>query len=754
MSRHAWRGLSLAGLLAALLAWPIASAAPRQEDTAGVAPGTREMAALLAKIAGGVDPDVLWFNVNRERAERMAGRLDEQRSPVDSVRFRYAYASELAFAGRYLDALETLRLLEPDADAIGHELGADGYIALLMLQAVTHLRMGEAQNCADGVNADSCLLPIRGRGVHVRKAGSTAALDVLARILRIDPGNLRARWLTNIAHMTLGTYPEAVPPAVLIAPSVFTSSQAMPAFVNVAGAVGLDLHGLSGGVVLEDLNRDGRLDLMVSAIGFDDQIQVFENDGSGRFVDRTATSGLRGETGGLNLVHADYDNDGLADVLVLRGGWMSTEGKFPLSLLRNLGGFRFEDVTKRAGLLRFHPTQTATWLDFNGDGHLDLFVGNESSQGDLHPCELFRNNGDGTFTDVARAAGVDLLGYVKGVVSGDYDNDGRPDLYLSIAEAPNALFHNDGPGPDTIWRFSNVSKTAGIEAPRNSFPTAFFDYDNDGWLDIFVAPFQSAAEDVAADYLGLPTSADRARLYRNRRDGTFEDVTRAAGLDRVTPGMGLNYGDLDNDGWLDLYIGTGNPDFATLVPNLMFRNDGGQRFVDVTTAGNFGHLQKGHGIAFGDIDNDGDQDVFEKMGGAYEADTAFSVLFENPGTTGRWVGLELQGVRANRGAVGARVAILVQTPNGPRSIHRVVGPGASFGSQPLALHVGLGDATRITSVRVRWPGSERLQTFRAIRPGAHHLLREGATTAAPIERPRLTFAREPSPARHEHPSRR
>lgn len=739
--------LALLAGLAVLEAQPIGSPAT-EVDT--VAASTREMAALLAERARAVDPDALWFNVNTKRVELFRQRLVQKRSRVEAVRFGYTFAGELAFAGRYAEALETLQHLLAEAEDVGAELGADGYIALLMLQATTHLRMGEEQNCAEGVNRDSCLLPIRGQGVHVRKAGSAAALETLERILRIDPANLRARWLVNIAHMTLGTYPDDVSSPALIPPGVFAADYALPPFVNVAGQVGLAIHGLSGGVVLEDLDNDGRLDLVVSAIGFEDQIQVFANDGSGRFVDRTATSGLLGLTGGLNLIHADYDNDGLPDVLVLRGGWMSTEGKFPMSLLRNMGNFRFVDVTKEAGLLRFGPTQTATWFDYNGDGWLDLFVGNESSQGDRHPCELFRNNGDGTFTEVARESGVDLLGYVKAVVSGDYDNDGRPDLYLSIAEAPNVLFRNEGRQPHGTWRFSNVSRHAGVEEPRNSFPAMFIDYDNDGWLDIFVAPFQSGAEDVAADYLGLPTKADRARLYRNEGDGTFTDVTKAAALYRVTPGMGLNYGDLDNDGWLDIYIGTGNPDFATLVPNLMFRNDEGRGFQDVTTAGNFGHLQKGHGIAFGDIDNDGDQDIFEKMGGAYESDRAYSVLFENPGSSNRWTSLELEGTKANRAAIGARVKVTLQTPRGTRILHRTVGPGASFGSQTLRQEIGLGDATAVVSVEVRWPGSNLVQTFRGIRPGARYRVREGTESPALVERPRVSLSRDPMDHGHTH----
>jgi hypothetical protein len=725
----------------------LAATAPAADD--GVAPSTREMAALLAARAAAVNPDRLFFNVNTQRAELFRARLKERRSPVDAVRVGLQFASELSFSGQYNEALFTLDRLIREADEIADQLGADTYLQLLMLQASTFMRMGEEQNCSDGHNRDSCLLPIRDKGVHQRKDGSTRAIAVLERVLRLDPGNLRARWLLNIAHMTLGSYPDGVLPTALIPPKLFESAAPFPRWDNVAADIGLDIFGLSGGAVLEDLNRDGLLDLVVSAIGFNDQMRVFANEG-GRFVDRTATSGLTGETGGLNLVHSDFDNDGLLDILVLRGGWMTHEGRFPLSLLRNLGDFRFVDVTKSAGLLRFAPTQTATWFDYNGDGWLDLFVGNESTADDHHPCELFRNNRDGTFTNVAKETGVDLLGYVKGVTSGDYDNDGRPDLYLSIAEVRNVLFHNDGPQPDGSWKFSNVTKMAGVEEPLKSFPTMFLDYDNDGWLDLFVGPFQSGAEDVAADYLGLETPADRPRLYKNNRNGTFTDVTRAMGLWRVTPSMGLNYGDLDNDGWLDIYIGTGNPDFATLVPNLMFRNDGGKRFLDVTTAGNFGHLQKGHGIAWGDVDNDGDQDIFEKMGGAYEADRAFSALYENPGNRNGWVSLELEGSTSNRSAVGARLKVTLRAPRGPRVLYRTVGERGSFGSSTLRQEIGVGDATGIASIEVRWPGSGRVQLVRGLELRKRYRVREGRIAPIPVERPHTPLVRGRA-APHTHP---
>jgi hypothetical protein len=717
-----------------------------------VAPGTREMAALLAERAAAIKPTDLWFNVNDARVEMLAKEISLPGPPREVMRRRYAHAAELLYAGQYPEAIAQAERLLHDVDAGGPDGAAEAHINILMLQAQAYLRWGEEQNCADasGHNRDSCLLPIRGQGIHRRREGSMKAVETLERVLRIDPGSLRARWLLNIAHMTLGSYPEGVPRDLLIPPSAFAAEYPLKPFVNVAREVGLDIYGRSGGAVLEDFDNDGLLDLMTSATGFQDQTQVFRNDGTGKFVNRTAASGLTGLTGGLNMIQADYDNDGLVDVIVLRGAWMGAAGRFPLSLLRNLGGFRFEDVTKKAGLLRFHPTQTAVWWDYNGDGWLDLFVGNESWAGDLNPCELFRNNRDGTFTEIARDVGLDVLGYVKGVVSGDYDNDGRPDLYLSVIESRNLLFHNDGPQPGGKWRFTNVASAAGVEEPSFSFPAMFFDYDNDGWLDLFVAAYKGGAEDVAADYLGLPTPVDRGRLYHNERNGRFRDVTKEAGLWTVMMVMGLNYGDLDNDGWLDFYAGTGNPDFSTLVPKRMFRNDGGKRFQDVTTAGNFGHLQKGHGIAFGDVDNDGDQDIFEEMGGAYQADRAFSVLYENPGNANGRIGLDLEGDASNRRAIGARLKISLQTPRGPRVLHRTVGSGGSFGASPLRQEIGIGEATAVASVEVRWPGSGTVQTFRGVTPGGSYRLREGADRPEPVDRPRIMLSR--TPASHSHDS--
>jgi len=722
------------------LALIVAGAAPVAGQDA-VAPSTREMGRLLRERAAQVDPAKLPYIVNDRRADWLAGRLAGTVDPVRRSSLRFDYATELVNAGRIPEAIEALGVLRSEAEGLGPAVWQRVAPLLLNLGAVAWLRLAEERNCHMGNAAQSCLLPIRGRGIHRDREGSTRAVQVLDELLSIAPDNLRARWLLNLAHMTLGQYPEGVPPPFLIPPDRFASDYPLPRFPNVARQRGLDLYQLSGGAILEDFDGDGWLDLMVSSMGLEDPLRYFRNTGGGHFEERTAEAGLTGELGGLNLLQADYDGDGFVDALVLRGGWLGSEGRFPLSLLRNDGDGTFTDVTVEAGLLRDGPTQTAVWLDYDGDGRLDLYVGNETtSANELHPCELFRNLGGGRFEEVGAEAGVDAIGFVKAVVSGDYDDDGRPDLYLSLGGGNNLLFHNDGPRPGGGWAFSERAAAAGVAEPFVSFPAFFFDYDNDGHQDLFVAGYGAMAEDVAADYLGLPwvtRQAGHSRLYRNRGDGTFEDATRQVGLDRAIVGMGINYGDLDSDGWLDFYVGTGNPDLSTLVPNRMFRNDAGRSFQDVTTAGDFGNLQKGHAICFGDVDNDGDEDVFEEMGGAVASDRAYSTLFQNPGHGHRWLGLMLEGARSNRFAVGARVEVVVETGQGERSLFRSVGSGGSFGASPLRLHVGLGDARRVLRVRVRWPRADgRLEEYAGMEAGRWYRLREGTPGATAVDLPR------------------
>jgi hypothetical protein len=265
-----------------------------------------------------------------------------------------------------------------------------------------------------------------------------------------------------------------------------------------------------------------------------------------------------------------------------------------------------------------------------------------------------------------------------------------------------------------------------------SFPTWFFDYDNDRWLDLFVAGFRGTLGDVASEYLGRPHSGQLPRLYRNSGDGTFEDVTREARLDKIMWAMGSNYGDLDNDGFLDFYIGTGDPDYRAMVPNRMFRNANGTFFQEVTASGGFGHLQKGHGVAFGDLDGDGDQDIYQVLGGAREGDVFQNALFLNPGHGNSWVTLRLEGVVSNRAAIGARIRVRVATPTRDRDIHALVGGGGSFGGSSLQQEIGLGRATVIRSLSITWPVTGKADVYEDVPVNRAYRMREGDPTLTPV----------------------
>ncbi len=579
---------------------------------------------------------------------------------------------------------------------------------------VACLRLGEVENCCQRNTPDSCILPIRGGGVHSKPEGSREAIAHFLEVLRgATPDEdlaMSARWLLNIAHMTLGTHPDGVPREYLIPPERFRSEVDFPRFRNVAASLGLATYNLSGGAIVDDFDGDEYLDIVTSTWDTTGRMRFFQNRRDGTFAERSEEAGLAGIRGGLNLKQADYDGDGDLDILVLRGAWLGERGRHPNSLLRNDGGGRFSDVTFAAGLAEVHyPTQTADWADFDNDGDLDLYIGNEHTERLAAPSQLFSNNGDGTFTDIAPAAGVTNDRWAKGVSWGDFDGDRLPDLYVSNYRGANRLYRNDGDGT-----FTDVAPSLGVTGPEVSFPVWFWDYDNDGVLDIFVASYAGRVALVARHYIGERVEEGLPALYRGDGHGGFREVARQSGLDHPVLPMGSNFGDLDGDGFLDFYLGTGDPDFASLVPNLMYVNRGGERFVNVTFAGGFGHLQKGHSVAFADLDNDGDLDLFEQMGGAFRGDPYGDALYENPGFGSRWVSLRLVGVQSNRAAIGARILVVVREKGRSRSIYRHVTSGGSFGAGPLRQTIGVGGAEAIERLEVFWPRTGTTQTFRDV----------------------------------------
>lgn len=677
---------------------------------------TQKMMQRLALLSTSSDPMLNSF-LNDQRLAVLQNLSIQDTDQNDPFRVKSRMAHEMLRAGQSEQAAELFGQLLTQVNEQANQYPKSLAIQLRKWRAISFMRWGEQSNCVALHMSQSCLFPIDNDAVHLNQQGSKAAMADYRLLLEENPQDLSSRWLYNLAAQTIGVYPEQVPESWLLAPELFASEIDIDPFINVAPQLNLNTVGLSGGSIMEDFNGDGLLDIMVSSWGLNDQMRLFINRGSAGFEETTGESGLVGIVGGLNMVQADYDNDGDIDVLVLRGAWLFDNGRHPNSLLQNDGHGFFVDVTEASGLLSFHPTQTAAWGDFDNDGWLDLFIGNEIRPNNAHPGELYRSNGDGTFSEIAQPAWIASNGFVKAVVWGDYDNDGKIDLYVSRLGQTNLLYKNlSEPGKP---RFKEVAQLLGVEEPIFSFPAWFWDYDNDGWLDIFVADYssqayvdnqtiktdQNAVEQIVASYLKQPVLST-PRLYRNNQGGGFERVDHQLGLNTPSLAMGANFGDIDNDGYPDMYWGTGDPSFQTLIPNRMFRNHEGKQFQDATTSAGVGHLQKGHGVSFGDMDNDGDQDIYAVMGGAYSGDVFQNALFQNPGNEHHWLTLRLQGSHANRSAIGARVHLRIDTPSGSRDIHKVVSSGGSFGANSLQQEIGLGEATSIRFIRIDWPGGE------------------------------------------------
>ena len=363
--------------------------------------------------------------------------VGEQRDVKALFRDYHNLAQLWAYQGNLEQTVKYLQAAHGEALSLGDK---EVLLELEEKLGIAYLRWGEIENSVHTAHVKSCLFPMEGRGPLKGTAGWESAIKHFQRFLEEKPEDLEVKWLLNLAYMALGRYPDGVPKQYLIPLGPFESKQDVGQFVDVAPCAGLDTFNMAGGAIVDDFDQDGFLDVVTSTLDPCASLRYMHNTGRGAFTDRTAQAGLANQLGGLNMNQADYNNDGCTDILVLRGAW-----QVPMrnSLLRNNCDGTFTDVTRESGLaVPATKTQTAAWADIENDGDLDLFVGNESAA-----SQLFLNKGDGTFVDIAAAAGVNRVGFTKGVTAGDYDNDGYPDFYVSNFRGDNFLYHNNS-GPD------------------------------------------------------------------------------------------------------------------------------------------------------------------------------------------------------------------------------------------------------------------------------------------------------------------
>lgn len=494
-------------------------------------------------------------------------------------------------------------------------------------------------------------------------------------------------------------------------------------FREVAEELGVAKFDAGGSSSWGDYDRDGDLDLFVS--GCDTYSILYRNDG-GRFTDATAEAGLKEVQSGFSNLFVDYDGDGHLDVFVARDGWA---GPGPQSLYHNQGDATYEDITGSSGL---NPDPqgssfTSAWLDYDRDGKLDLLVANGVC-GDRSGNRLFRHEGGGKFTNVTSRAGLAEKPGTRtiGCAVGDYNRDGWPDIFFSgMAPSPNRLYRNRGDGT-----FVEIARPAGVDDTARmamGFVAFFEDLDGDAWPDIFMAKwepsFQRVKDAMMEDYIPDEDSLRSApKLFRNLRNGTFQDISEAAGFVYPHGAMSGGIVDLNNDGHLDVYVGTGGPAIQRLEPDAFYLNLGDGQFTNVARPTGLDHVGKGHGLAFADYDRDGDLDFYLPVGAAFMGDFWKNRFYINvEGSRLHWLQVLLVGTRSHPMAVGAQV----EARAGGLTVYREKKCGVGFGAcDGPHLHFGLGGNEKVDTLEVRWP-SGLVETFREIAADQHIRIVEG-----------------------------
>ena len=536
---------------------------------------------------------------------------------------------------------------------------------------------------------------------HLRHGNLEKAVTNFKASLRLKPRDPETLWNLWTAYSKLGGYPPELPEEFKIVRrgevtsplhnrKLITDNQ----FTNVAPDLKMDKVDGGRGSAWGDYDNDGDEDIV--AVGTYQPHALYRNNGDGTFTDVAKQAGIADPRGGWGSLFADYDNDGYLDLYITRGGW---SGAAENTLYRNNGDGTFTDATHAAGVADPQSSFCAAWADYDNDGYLDLYIA-DGVIGDGAANVLYHNNGDGTFTNTAEIAGVANTGNSLGTAWGDYDKDGYIDLHVVNFGQSNVLYRNNGDGT-----FTDVTPTTGMNIPvTDAFVTFFLDVDNDADLDIFISNSGSFQAFIAGQITGTaPHDGDRQVLYRNNGDGTFTDVTRESGLYQAFGAMGANFGDIDSDGYLDIYLATGAPQMGRLERDALFHNNGDGTFTDATRALGLGNIGKGHGVTFGDVDTDGDVDIYVPVGGAFIGDQWHNLFYQNAGAGNNWLTLKLVGVKSNRDGIGAKVTLRV----GNRVIYREVSGGCGFGStNSLSLEIGLKAHTKVDTLEIAWPSGQ------------------------------------------------
>lgn len=479
----------------------------------------------------------------------------------------------------------------------------------------------------------------------------------------------------------------------------------LPSFENVIAKSGIKKRGGSIGVSWSDYDRDGQLDLFIS--GGEDGNRLFHQN-KGIFTDVTAKSGIAIKRSSFAGVFGDYDNDGCPDLYIVNHASQPTSGDSDILYHNNCNG-TFTNVSSKSGIRDIYHGRGAAWADYNGDGYLDLYVANHGIlQNETYYSEpniLYLNNGNGTFTDItleSKVSGVaqcnelydksaDKLKIINGPYKEsfqpiwfDYNNDGRADLFVATDGGVSPLYRNNGDRT-----FTDVTLEAGLCRIGSGMGVTVGDFNNDGYMDLYL------------------TNTGENFLWKNNGDGTFTNVAQDLNLaDSFSIGWGAGFLDYDNDGNLDLYVVNGqvnggvkwNPEIGRTRVDRLYRNNGSGQFEDVTAQEGIYIDEPKEAAAFADYNSDGFTDIM--VTGGWTSPNSKNRLYLNRGNSNHWLTIKLRGTKSNRDAVGARITLKA----GLKSQIREVVSGSSFVSQnSLWQTFGLGESSKIDSLEIKWP---------------------------------------------------
>ncbi len=481
-------------------------------------------------------------------------------------------------------------------------------------------------------------------------------------------------------------------------------------FIERAKDAGIYKQPSTSGVAWSDYNNDGYLDLYIAS-GHD---QLYKNNGNGTFTDVTKRAGLNVPDATTGVVFGDYDNDGCEDIYVSTNasGNVTQKSLIYDRLYHNNCDGTFTDITTVSGLKNNYHAKGVAWADYDNDGYLDLYIvniGEELKNGNfkIEPNFLYRNNHNGTFSDVTGKSGIDGIAKCNKIddfsekitlhrigkklsfqpVWFDFNNDGYIDLFITTDAGVSPLYKNNGDGT-----FTDVTQKAGLCRYGTGMGVTVGDYDNDGNLDLYV------------------TNYNANFLWHNNGNGTFTEVAKEAGVADTAVGWGTHFFDYDNDGDLDLYVVNGATDLKLIAGeaskklnslDVLYENLGNGKFITVSQKVGIQDDEVKYAAAFGDYNNDGFTDIFV-VTGAYpdHFDKPLNRLYQNQGNKNHWITIQLVGTKSNRDGVGAKVKV---TAGGKSQIQQVISGSSYLSQNSLWLTFGLGSSKIVDTIEINWP---------------------------------------------------